>query len=165
MDGPRGGGCAAWRVGGEAGRAPSGGMRSCACSRTGWGRHHHHHHHHYINIVRLQVPHSVLANWREMSHVSNTCPYSTGEAKLCRKSKDNLQATRTRTPPQPVNAARHPVQHTTCLTRTVMYITSTIGSSRHDMRPSMNTMEHRPATYAACQLAPLSTCLPAVPTQ
>ena len=29
--------------GGEAGRAPSGGLRSCACSRTGWGRHHHHH--------------------------------------------------------------------------------------------------------------------------
>ena len=25
------------------GRAPSGGLRSCACSRTGWGRHHHHH--------------------------------------------------------------------------------------------------------------------------
>ena len=22
-----------------------GGQRSCACSRTGWGRHHHHHHH------------------------------------------------------------------------------------------------------------------------
>ena len=42
MDGPRGGSCAAWRVGGEAGRAPSGGLRSCACSRTGWGRHHHH---------------------------------------------------------------------------------------------------------------------------
>ena len=32
-------------MGGEAGRAPSGGLRSCACSRTGWGRHHHHHHH------------------------------------------------------------------------------------------------------------------------
>ena len=31
-------------MGGEAGRAPSGGLRSCACSRTGWGRHHHHHH-------------------------------------------------------------------------------------------------------------------------
>ena len=30
-------------MGGEAGRAPSGGLRSCACSRTGWGRHHHHH--------------------------------------------------------------------------------------------------------------------------
>ena len=29
-------------MGGEAGRAPSGGLRSCACSRTGWGRHHHH---------------------------------------------------------------------------------------------------------------------------
>ena len=29
---------------GEAGRAPSGGLRSCACSRTGWGQHHHHHH-------------------------------------------------------------------------------------------------------------------------
>ena len=29
-------------LGGEAGRAPSGGLRSCACSRTGWGRHHHH---------------------------------------------------------------------------------------------------------------------------
>ena len=29
--------------GGEVGRAPSGGLRSCACSRTGWGRHHHHH--------------------------------------------------------------------------------------------------------------------------
>ena len=43
MDGPRGGGCAALRVGGEAGRAPSGGLRSCACSPTGWGRHHHHH--------------------------------------------------------------------------------------------------------------------------
>ena len=28
-------------MGGEAGRAPSGGLRSCACSRTGWGRHHH----------------------------------------------------------------------------------------------------------------------------
>ena len=28
--------------GGEAGRAPSGGLRSCACSHTGWGRHHHH---------------------------------------------------------------------------------------------------------------------------
>ena len=41
VDGPRGGSCAAWRVGGEAGRAPSGGLRSCACSRTGWGRHHH----------------------------------------------------------------------------------------------------------------------------
>ena len=27
--------------GGEAGRAPSGGLRYCACSRTGWGRHHH----------------------------------------------------------------------------------------------------------------------------
>ena len=27
---------------GGAGRAPSGGLRSCACSRTGWGRHHHH---------------------------------------------------------------------------------------------------------------------------
>ena len=39
-----GGGCAAWRVGGEAGWAPSGGLRSCACSRTGWGRHHNHHH-------------------------------------------------------------------------------------------------------------------------
>ena len=31
-------------MGGEAWRAPSGGLRSCACSRTGWGRHHHHHH-------------------------------------------------------------------------------------------------------------------------
>ena len=31
-------------MGGEAGRTPSGGLRSCACSRTGWGRHHHHHH-------------------------------------------------------------------------------------------------------------------------
>ena len=31
-------------MGGEAGRAPNGGLRSCACSRTGWGRHHHHHH-------------------------------------------------------------------------------------------------------------------------
>ena len=41
MDGPRVGGCAAWRVGGEAWRAPSGGLRSCVCSRTGWGRHHH----------------------------------------------------------------------------------------------------------------------------
>ena len=30
-------------MGGEAGRAPSGGLRSCACSRTGWGRHHHLH--------------------------------------------------------------------------------------------------------------------------
>ena len=30
-------------MGGAAGRAPSGGLRSCACSRTGWGRHHHHH--------------------------------------------------------------------------------------------------------------------------
>ena len=30
-------------MGGEAGRAPRGGLRSCACSRTGWGRHHHHH--------------------------------------------------------------------------------------------------------------------------
>ena len=30
-------------MGGEAGRAPSGGLRSCACSRTGWGRHYHHH--------------------------------------------------------------------------------------------------------------------------
>ena len=30
-------------MGGEAGRAPSGGLRSCACSRSGWGRHHHHH--------------------------------------------------------------------------------------------------------------------------
>ena len=30
-------------MGGEAGRAPSGGLRSCACSRTGWGRHHHQH--------------------------------------------------------------------------------------------------------------------------
>ena len=30
-------------MGGEARRAPSGGLRSCACSRTGWGRHHHHH--------------------------------------------------------------------------------------------------------------------------
>ena len=29
-------------MGGEAWRAPSGGLRSCACSRTGWGRHHHH---------------------------------------------------------------------------------------------------------------------------
>ena len=29
-------------MGGEAGRAPSGGLISCACSRTGWGRHHHH---------------------------------------------------------------------------------------------------------------------------
>ena len=29
-------------MGEEAGRAPSGGLRSCACSRTGWGRHHHH---------------------------------------------------------------------------------------------------------------------------
>ena len=29
-------------MGGEAGWAPSGGLRSCACSRTGWGRHHHH---------------------------------------------------------------------------------------------------------------------------
>ena len=29
-------------MGGEAGRAPSGGLRSCACSCTGWGRHHHH---------------------------------------------------------------------------------------------------------------------------
>ena len=29
-------------MGGEAGRAPSGGLRSCACSRSGWGRHHHH---------------------------------------------------------------------------------------------------------------------------
>ena len=29
-------------MGGEAGRAPSGGLRSCACSRTGWGQHHHH---------------------------------------------------------------------------------------------------------------------------
>ena len=29
-------------MGGEAGRAPSGGLRSCACSRIGWGRHHHH---------------------------------------------------------------------------------------------------------------------------
>ena len=28
-------------MGGEAGRAPSGGLRFCACSRTGWGRHHH----------------------------------------------------------------------------------------------------------------------------
>ena len=28
---------------GEAGRAPSGGLRSCVCSRMGWGRHHHHH--------------------------------------------------------------------------------------------------------------------------
>ena len=28
-------------MGGEAWRAPSGGLRSCACSRTGWGRHHH----------------------------------------------------------------------------------------------------------------------------
>ena len=28
-------------MGGEAGRAPSGGLRSCACSCTGWGRHHH----------------------------------------------------------------------------------------------------------------------------
>ena len=28
-------------MGGEAGRAPSGGLRSCACSRTGWGLHHH----------------------------------------------------------------------------------------------------------------------------
>ena len=33
-------------MGGEAGRAPSGGLRSCACSRTGWGRHHHHHSYH-----------------------------------------------------------------------------------------------------------------------
>ena len=32
-------------MGGEAGRAQSVGLRSCACSRTGWGRHHHHHHH------------------------------------------------------------------------------------------------------------------------
>ena len=32
-------------MGEEAGRAPSGGLRSCACSRTGWGRHHHH----YLN--------------------------------------------------------------------------------------------------------------------
>ena len=31
-------------VGVEVGRAPTGGLRSCACSRTGWGRHHHHHH-------------------------------------------------------------------------------------------------------------------------
>ena len=31
-------------MGGEAGRALSGGLRSCACSRTGLGRHHHHHH-------------------------------------------------------------------------------------------------------------------------
>ena len=30
-------------MGEEAGWAPSGGLRSCACSRTGWGRHHHHH--------------------------------------------------------------------------------------------------------------------------
>ena len=30
-------------MGGEAGRAPSGGLRSCACSRTGWGRHPHPH--------------------------------------------------------------------------------------------------------------------------
>ena len=30
-------------MGGEAGRAPSGGLRSSACSRTGWVRHHHHH--------------------------------------------------------------------------------------------------------------------------
>ena len=29
-------------MGGEAGRAPSGGLRSYVCSRTGWGRHHHH---------------------------------------------------------------------------------------------------------------------------
>ena len=29
--------------GGEAGRALNGGLRSYACSRTGWGRHHHHH--------------------------------------------------------------------------------------------------------------------------
>ena len=35
-------------MGGEAGRAPSGGLRSCACSRTGWGRHHHHHHESFV---------------------------------------------------------------------------------------------------------------------
>ena len=31
-------------MGGEAGRAPSGGLRSYARSRTGWGKHHHHLH-------------------------------------------------------------------------------------------------------------------------
>ena len=36
--------------GGEAGRAPSGGLRSCACSRTGWGRHHHHRGLKYVRV-------------------------------------------------------------------------------------------------------------------
>ena len=44
-------------MGGEAGRAPSGGLRSCACSRTGWGRHHHHH---YLGFSKLSFKSLVL---------------------------------------------------------------------------------------------------------
>ena len=50
-------------VWGEAWRAPSRGLRSCACSRTGWGRHHHHH--------RRSNPHESHANFvHQMSEVS-----------------------------------------------------------------------------------------------
>ena len=42
-------------MGGEAGRAPSGGLRSCACSRSGWGRHHHHHHEVQFNLQDMYL--------------------------------------------------------------------------------------------------------------
>ena len=45
-------------MGGEAGRAPSGGLRSCACSRTGWGRHHHHQKnviYHLLTIIKVKI--------------------------------------------------------------------------------------------------------------
>ena len=47
----------------EAGRAPSRGLRSCACSRTGWVPHHHHHHHHEHEDFIFQQD-GAPPNWR-----------------------------------------------------------------------------------------------------
>ena len=52
-------------MGGDAGRAPSGGLRSCACSRTGWGRHHHHRLEHLNKDISQAIQTHRSGIWKE----------------------------------------------------------------------------------------------------
>ena len=56
-------------MGGEAGRTPSGGLRSCACSRTGWGRHHHHHE---IDVADYTILSDYEATWQQTNGRSSS---------------------------------------------------------------------------------------------
>ena len=89
-------------MGGEAGRATSGGLRSCACSRTGWGRHHHIYENEklarHVNIVYESLIFSFSLSFSFLWKPNVYAGKSSEGSKLCSKTYFSTSQTKSHFP-------------------------------------------------------------------